>query len=84
MSTAELKLNLIRLINQINDSSKLQAIYTLLSNAENSDGVDWWDELSDAEKASIEKGLEDYKSGNVFTDEEVKREMAEKYPQLRF
>jgi predicted transcriptional regulator len=84
MSTAELKSNLINLISRINDNSKLQAIYTLLSSADKVDGTDWWDELSHTEKASIEKGLEDYKNGNVFTSEQVKSEMAKKYPQLRF
>ena len=83
MSTAELKSNLISLINRINDNSKLQAIYTLLSSTDNVDEVDWWNELSTAEKASIEKGLEDYKDGTVFTSEQVKSDMAKKYPQLR-
>ena len=84
MSTAELKSNLISLIQQINDNSKLQAIYTLLSNVDDGNDLDWWDDLSKTEKASIEKGLKDYKSGNVFTSEQVKNEMAKKYPQLRF
>lgn len=84
MSTAELKSNLISLINRINDNSKLQAIYTLLSSTENVDEADWWNELSTAEKASIEKGLEDYKNGTVFTSEQVKSDMAKKYQQLRF
>lgn len=84
MSTAELKLNLIGLIQQIDDSSKLRAIYTLLSGDDRIDTTDWWDELSDADKASIEKGLDDYKNGNVFTSEQVKNEMAKKHPQLRF
>lgn len=84
MSTAELKSNIIRLIQGINDNSKLQAIYTLLSNAESSDDLDWWNELSKTPKASIEKGLKDYKNGNIFTSEQVKSEMAKKYPQLRF
>jgi gas vesicle protein len=84
MSTSELKSNLISLINGINDNSKLQAIYTLLSNAGKIDTADWWDELSKAEKTSIKKGVEDYKNGNVFTSEQVKNEMAKKHPQLRF
>ncbi len=84
MSTADLKSNLISLINGINDNSKLQAIYTLLSSNSKNDSLDWWGELSNSEKASIKKGSEDYKSGNVFTSEQVKSEMAKKYPQLRF
>ncbi len=32
---------------------------------------DWWDEISDAEKLSIERGLEDIKNGNTIPHEEV-------------
>lgn len=84
MSSAELKSNLISLIHQINDASKLQAIYTLLSGADQSNEADWWDELSDSQKESVRKGLEDYKNGNVHTSEQVKSELSKKYPQLRF
>ena len=84
MGTTELKSNLIGMIEKINDNSTLQAIYTLLSNADKNNSEDWWNELSSEDQASIEKGLEDYKNGNTFTSDQVKTEMSQKYPQLRF
>jgi predicted transcriptional regulator len=35
--------------------------------------TDWWDEISEAEKASIERGLEDIKAGRVIDHSEVKK-----------
>lgn len=35
--------------------------------------VDWWNEISEAEKASIERGLEDIKAGRVVSHEEVRK-----------
>jgi len=35
--------------------------------------TDWWDEISKAEKASIERGLEDIKNGKITLHEEVRK-----------
>lgn len=35
---------------------------------------DWWNEITDEEKASIEKGLEDVKAGRIIPHEKVKQE----------
>jgi len=42
MSTAELKSNLHLLIDKITDSSKLQAIYTLLNESDDSSTIHEW------------------------------------------
>ncbi len=34
---------------------------------------DWWEEISKEEKESIEKGIEDSKSGNLKSHSEVKK-----------
>ena len=34
---------------------------------------DWWNEISDAEKKSIEKGIEDAKSGKVKSHAVIKK-----------
>ena len=39
--------------------------------------ADWWDELEEEEKASIERGLDDLKNGRVISHEEVMKQ----YPQ---
>ncbi|MDZ7625471.1 MAG: hypothetical protein U5J96_13640 [Ignavibacteriaceae bacterium] len=35
--------------------------------------MDWWDEISETEKASIERGLEDVKAGRIIPHEKVKK-----------
>lgn len=80
MSTIELKNKLHALIDTINDNDKLKAMLTLLNVNEVEN--DWYEDLSDAQKQSIEKGLDDIKHGRVKTHEEVMDEMKKKYPQL--
>lgn len=57
MSTIELKTNLHRLIDQINDDGILQAHLTLLSREISKPATDFWDELSPVQQASIDRGL---------------------------
>jgi predicted transcriptional regulator len=63
MSTIELKTNLHRLIDQINDDVILQAHLTLLSREISQPTSDFWDDLSPAQQASIDRGLADLAAG---------------------
>ena len=38
-----------------------------------SEKADWWDEISEGEKESIEKGIEDADSGNLKPQSEVRK-----------
>jgi predicted transcriptional regulator len=38
-----------------------------------SSDTDWWDELSDDQKASIERGMKDIEEGRFHTHESVKK-----------
>jgi len=70
MSTAEIKrtkASLIEWINQLTDSDTLFALETLRNKSDS----DWWNELSDAQKAHINEGLEDIKAGRVMTSKEM-------------
>jgi predicted transcriptional regulator len=78
MSTAELKYNLVKLIESINDSQTLQAIYTLLSKKAETE-TDFWNELSNEEKAGIEEGLAQIDRGETIPHEEVMAEIKRKY-----
>lgn len=50
------------------DEKVVRMIYAMLEvNAEK----DWWDDLSDEAKASIERGLKDAETGNVTPHKEV-------------
>ncbi|MDT8411369.1 MAG: hypothetical protein RQ875_02810 [Vicingaceae bacterium] len=43
-----------------------------------SKSVDWWDELSEENKASIERGLDDLNNNRVHSDEEVRKIVRER------
>ncbi|MEZ4931372.1 MAG: hypothetical protein R2788_04475 [Saprospiraceae bacterium] len=73
MSTAELKNDLHRLIvetDDINILQKIQAIFNSFIKGEENN--DWWDTISDQEKSSIKKGIEQLESGERFTQQEVR------------
>ena len=78
MSTAELKSNLFKLIDSINDSKTLQSIYTLIKNKGVSE-VDFWDELSDEQKAEIEESIAELDRGEGIPHEEVMARIKAKY-----
>jgi predicted transcriptional regulator len=77
MSTTELKSTLHTLIDSINDSKTLNAIYTLLSNKTKS--VDFWDELSDEQKTEIEESIAEADRGELIPHEQVMKEIKAKY-----
>ena len=78
MSTTELKYNLVKLIESINDNRTLQALYTLLSKKVATE-IDFWDQLSDEEKKGIEEGLAQIERGETIPHEEVMAEIKLKY-----
>ncbi|MBD3182971.1 hypothetical protein GF312_11820 [Candidatus Poribacteria bacterium] len=42
-------------------------------------GSDWWDEISEAEKAAVEKGLAEADRGELIPHEEVMKKVRDKY-----
>lgn len=78
MSTAELKYNLVKLIESINNSRTLQAVYTLLSNKKEGN-ADFWDELSAEQKAAIEESIGELDRGEGIPHEQVMKEIKSKY-----
>jgi predicted transcriptional regulator len=79
MSIAELKSNLHRLVDEVQDSKTLKIIYLLLSKTEEGN-KDWWDAISAREKAAIEQGLKDIKMGKVFSHANVMKEIKAEFP----
>lgn len=55
------KIELIQWLTTLEDSSLIQKIMDLRKN----ESKDWWDEISDAEKKSIETGLSDADNGKL-------------------
>jgi predicted transcriptional regulator len=64
------KLKIINWIASLSDESIIHKIKLLREQEKN---TDWWDEISEAEKASIKRGLEDAKAGRVVPHEEVRK-----------
>ena len=65
MSSAEVKLQLFRLIDETNDTSLLDKAYSALSKIFSKKESDWWDTISAEEKIAIEEGIAQADRGEV-------------------
>ena len=63
------KLALIQWLTSLNDVSMIDKLLEL----KNKESKDWWDETSDEEKESIEKGLEDANSRKLKPHSEIRK-----------
>lgn len=57
----ERKIELIQWLSVIDDATLLEKIADLKDQSDQ----DWWDEISEAEKASVDRGLADADAGNL-------------------
>ena len=79
MSTTEIKSYLHQLISDMDDESLLNKAKSLLTSLVKGKEVDFWDELSDEDKADIDAGSKDIEEGRTFPHEEVMKEIKTKY-----
>lgn len=63
------KLEIIKWVTELKDETTLERLKAL----KKSKNKDWWDEITQAEKESIERGLADIKAGRVTSHKEVKK-----------
>ncbi len=63
------KIELIQWLTTLDDKSLIQKILDLRK----SETKDWWNEISDSEKASIEKGLSDAENGKLNSHSEARK-----------
>lgn len=63
------KIKLIQWLTTLEDKTLLQKIIDLRK----SESKDWWDEVTDAEKKSIEKGISDADNGKLKTHGEARK-----------
>lgn len=63
------KLDLIQWVAGIQDESLIDELQKFMQG----ESRDWWDEISEEEKAAIESGLEDEKVGNFISHEEARK-----------
>jgi predicted transcriptional regulator len=61
------KLNLIKWLTEVTEPSVIKRFIAL----KNDQAADWWDQISDEEKAEIEEGLAEAERGDVLSHEEV-------------
>ncbi len=76
MSAAKIKNDLHRLIVETDDINILQKIKSVFGNLiKSGDEMDWWDIISDEEKESIKKGLEQLENGGRLPHGKVREEI---------
>jgi len=63
------KIELIQWLSTLDD----EFIIDKLMELRDSEKADWWDEVTEGEKESIEKGIEDANSGNLRPQSEVRK-----------
>ena len=71
MEQEVIKLELIEWLAKLEDKETIE--YLKLIKDSWSSGHDWWDDLSDDERASIERGIKDIEQGRTTPHEAVKK-----------
>lgn len=69
------KLEIIKWVTGLKDTTAIERLKMMRSRPSKGD---WWNEITEEEKAAIDKGLEDVKAGRVKPHKEV-RELYEKW-----
>ena len=71
MGQESIKLELIEWLTKLDDSETID--YLKIVKDSSSSNKDWWDDLTDEQKAGIERGLKDVDEGKIVSHENVKR-----------
>jgi hypothetical protein len=64
------KLEIIKWVTGLKDNTTIERLKML---REKPKKIDWWNEITDEERAAIDKGLEDIKAGRVKPHREAKK-----------
>ena len=72
MNPQEKKLELVQLILHTNKPAVLAKVEAVFKKEK---GTDWWDEISEAERKTIEEGLSEADRGELLSHEEVLKEV---------
>jgi hypothetical protein len=64
------KLEIIKWVTGLKDNTTIERLKMLRDNPKK---ADWWIEITEEERAAIDKGLEDIKSGRVKLHKEAKK-----------
>lgn len=69
MDIQDKKIELIQWLSTLNDETVIEKILELRDTAK----ADWWKEISEKEKKSIEKGIKDADSGKLTSQSEIRK-----------
>ena len=75
----DLQAKKLELIQKILDTEKPSVLTKVEAVFKKEKGADWWDEISNGEKAAIEEGLAEADRGELIPHEEVMKEVRAKY-----
>jgi len=70
LSIEKEKLEIIKWVTGLKDNTAIERLKML---RESPKKTDWWDEITDEERAAIDKGLEDIRYGRVKPHREAKK-----------
>ena len=70
LSVEKEKLEIIKWVTGLKDGDAIEKLRMLRASPKK---LEWWNEITDEEKAAIDKGLEDIKAGRVKPHKEAKK-----------
>lgn len=71
MGAEALKLELLDWLLHVDNNDMLYYLKEIKD--QSTSQTDWWDELTDEQKAGIERGIKDIESGRVVSHEDIKK-----------
>ncbi|MBK7174363.1 MAG: hypothetical protein IPH84_14280 [Bacteroidales bacterium] len=71
MNLSAEKLEIIQKIIDIQDNDLISLIKSIISSP-GASKADWWDNISQSERDSINRGLEDLNNGNVYSHDQIR------------
>lgn len=83
MSTAELRLDLHKMIEGINDNTTLGAVYAFLSGNKELPKSDWADNINSEEEANLLEGLKQESTGQVKSQNQILAKHRKQFPHLK-
>jgi hypothetical protein len=83
MSTSELRLDLHKMIEGINDNATLSAVYAFLSGNKDLPKSDWADNVDKEEEEAILEGLKQESEGKVKPHNQILEKHRKQFPHLK-
>jgi len=66
-------------LDKVTDPNLIEAFKNMLQYRNKKESADWWDEISEAERAAIDEGIAQADRGELIPYEEVRKQVKEKF-----